>query len=288
MNEKKETIKKNKKVPIGKKFKNMITLATLTTILLINPGCKDRNKSNFEYEKEKNKIINVQEQKENFSRLLYSNQETVNGKKYALIENTTEAVIKYDTGFSKHNLFDGKLKKTGKPHLTANKFYAYITYENNDKLALIDIKNEKVSLLDMKVAQTSISIATYRDYVYYYSKENGLNVFDKELKTITKVSLKDVEEIEGKIESVFLSKSSKGIIMIGSGFKHIYLIETDDNQQSTFARLKLKNYGEKIENPRIVQYDEKYYIKPTKENYVLEFSKEGNFIKKMDVPEEKE
>lgn len=150
MNEKKETIKKNKKVPIGKKFKNMITLATLTTILLINPGCKDRNKSNFEYEKEKNKIINVQEQKENFSRLLYSNQETVNGKKYALIENTTEAVIKYDTGFSKHNLFDGKLKKTGKPHLTANKFYAYITYENNDKLALIDIKNEKVSLLDMK------------------------------------------------------------------------------------------------------------------------------------------
>lgn len=124
--------------------------------------------------------------------------------------------------------------------------------------------------------------------MYYYSKENGLNVFDKELKTITKVSLKDVEEIEGKIESVFLSKSSKGIIMIGSGFKHIYLIETDDNQQSTFARLKLKNYGEKIENPRIVQYDEKYYIKPTKENYVLEFSKEGNFIKKMDVPEEKE
>lgn len=285
MNKDKKIVKKDKK-SIGKKFKNMITLATLTSIILINPGCKVRDESNLEYEKEKQHMVDSLSQKENFSKLLYSNQEVINDKKYILIGNTTEAIVKYDTMFKENNFMEGKLKKTGEPHLTANNNYAYITYENNNMLALVDTKNERVSLLDMGKKQTNISIATYGNYVYYYSKENGLNVFDKELKNVTKINLKDIENIEDNIENIFLNKSSKGIIMMGNRFKHIYLIETDKNLQSTLARLKLKEYYEKIEKPRIVQYNEKYYIKPTTENYVLEFDKEGKFIRKMNVQEE--
>lgn len=285
MNEKKEIIKKNK-VPLGKKFKNMITLATLTSILLINPGCKERNESNLEYEKEKQQMVNSLNQKDNFSKLLYSNQEVVNGKKYVLIGNTTEAVIKYDTQFKENNLFDGELKKTGEPHLTANNTYAYITYENNTKLALIDTKNERVSLLDMGKAQTNISIATDGNYVYYYSKENGLNVFDKELKNYNSIDLEHVKNIEGKISEIFLNKSSRGLMFMGSNFGSIYFYKVDKKGNYNLSRLKLQ-FDEKIQKPRVVEYNGKYYVKPENENVVYEFDgKSGKMLREMNMSED--
>jgi hypothetical protein len=69
-------------------------------------------------------------------------------------------------------------------------------------------------------------------------------------------------------------------------------LETVDGTKYTLIRnrnvskLKLKGYEDVIKNARVVEYDKKYYIKPGKEDFVLEFDYEGNFIEKRKMPDE--
>jgi len=275
----KKEIKKEKKNIIKR---SILSLALISQIILLNPGCNKRN-DELKHEMGKREMIETIEQKNNFSRLLYSNQEEVGGKKYILIRNMTNSIVKYDTEFTQANFFDAKIKNSGEPHLTANSSYAYVTYENNDKLSLIDTRKNTGYIINFDKPQTDVSISAYGEHLYFYSKESKLLRMSKDIKQSTEMGLDGIMEIEGKVEKLFLNKSSRGLMIMGNEFSSIYFFKIESNKPN-LSRIKLNGYDEIIKNPRIVEYDKKYYIKPENENYVLEFDYKGNFIKKMEIP----
>ena len=74
-------------------------------------------------------------------------------------------------------------------------------------------------------------------------------------------------------------------MLTGDGFSSLYFYSMNSDK-STIYRLKLNGYNEIIKNPRVVEYDKKYYIKPGNENFVLEFDYDGNFIAKRKIQDE--
>ncbi|MEM0438173.1 MAG: hypothetical protein QXU54_02635 [Candidatus Micrarchaeia archaeon] len=265
-------------------FKKMVASVGIITCLVLNPGCKIRDSTDLERELDRKSMERIVEQKENFSKLLYDNVETHNGKKYVLIRNLPKGIIDYGTEFSSNNFFNLGIKNTGEPHLTANDKYVYAMFENGDMLAGADTRKNKTIGVELGGPQTNVSMAASEEWLFYYSKERGLELYSTDLSNYQKVDLKYLQTREGKVERLFLNKSTRGIMAMGDGFSSIYFINTYEGEIG-YTQLKLKGYSGKIENPRVVEYNRKYYIKPEKENYVLEFDYNGNFVRKMDIPE---
>jgi hypothetical protein len=278
-----ETNEETKKPRFSKLKENVFSLALITCCVL-NPGCKIRNTEDLQHEEGKKQMVESLSQRENFSRLLYQNIETINGKKYVLIRNLDKGIIDYETEFKKNNFFDTGLKNTGEPYLTANNTYAYVTFENNERIALIDTKNNKAIAVKFDEPQTNISMAAHGDGLYFYSKESGLMWYDKEFKIHERIGEKQIEEMEGRSENLFLNMSSRGLMIIGDEFSSIYFINKKGTKV-TLTKLNLKGYDEVIENPTIVEYNKHYYIKPANQDNVLEFDYNGNFKRKMEIPD---
>jgi hypothetical protein len=259
-------------------------LTAVTACILLNPQC-GKNISDREYDKEKQKMINVMDQQENFSRLVETNIKTINGKKYEILRFGTKAVLEYKTDFAE-NILPLEIDNTGKAHLTANKNYAYIMLEEGQKLIRVDTRNKTQRTVDLESNNTNISLSSDDNYVFLYSKEKGLLIMDKELNNYKSINLRQVENIEGKISNLFLNKSSRGLMFVGNNFGSIYFYKIDKNGNYDLSRLKLQ-HEEKFQNPRIVEYEGKYYIKPENKEKIYEFDgNTGKLLREMDMPKE--
>lgn len=266
-------------------MKNILTFSVF--VLISFSGCSKcaSDNKNDEYEAEKRYMISSLDQKDNFSKLLYQNKETVDGTKYTLIRNVSSGIVTYQRSSGGINFFDSGLEKTGEPCLTANRDFVYVMYENGKKLALLDYDKNSKFIIDLDEPQTDVSIAAAGEHLYYSSKEKGLLRMSKDIKESTEMDLSGVIEIEGNIENLFLNKSSRGLMLMGDGFSSLYFYSINSDKL-TLYRLKLNGCDVKPEDPKVVEYDKKYYIKPGKEDFVLEFDYEGNFIAKRKMPDE--
>lgn len=280
----KEQVGKAKaKRPMGT-FKKFVASVGIITCLVLNPGCKIRGTDDLERELDKHSLERIVEQKENFSKLLYDNVETHNGKRYVLIRNLPTGIIDYETEFSSNNFFKLGIKNTGEPHLTANGKYVYAMFENGDILACADTRKNTTVGVTLGGPQTNVSMAASEEWLFYYSKERGLELYSKDLSNYQKVDFEYLRSQEGKVDRLFLNKSTRGIMAMGDGFSSIYFINKYEGEIG-YTQLKLKGYDGKIDNPRVVEYNRRYYIKPANAEYVLEFDHNGNFMRKMDIPE---
>jgi|GEM_PF-3499969 len=261
--------------------------ASVLFLLLFLSGCSKcaSDHKNDEYEAEKRYMISSLDQKDNFSKLLYQNLETVDGTKYTLIRNVSSGIVTYQRSSGGIDFFDSGLEKTGEPHLTANRDFVYVMYENGKKLALLDYEKNSKFIVDLDEPQTDVSIATVGEYLYYFSKEKGLLRMSRDIKESTEMDLSGIIKIEGEIENLFLNKSSRGLMIMGDEFSSIYFLNIN-GEKTSLSKLKLKGHNDVIKNARIVEYDRKYYIKPGNEDFVLEFDYEGNFIEKRKMPDE--
>jgi len=270
---------------VGKEMKNILTFSLF--VLISFSGCSKcaSDNKNEDYEAEKQYMITSLDQKDNFSKLLYQNLETVDGTKYTLIRNMSNGIVTYQRSSGGIDFFDSGLEKTGEPHLTANRDFVYVMYENGEKLALLDYDKNSKFIIYFDEPQTDVSIAAAGEHLYYSSKEKGLLRMSKDIKESTEMDLSGIIKIEGEIENLFLNKSSRGLMLIGNKFGSIYFFRTKSDRHN-LSRLEIKGYDKKIINPRVVEYDKKYYIKPGNEDFVLEFDYEGNFIEKRKMPDE--
>lgn len=259
----------------------------LLIIFMVFPGCSgcESNKDDSDYEAEKMNMISKLDQKDNFSKLLYQNMETVDGTKYTLVRNVSSGTVTYQKSPGGIDFFDSGLENTGEPHLTANMDFVYVMYENGKEMALLDYDKNQTFVIDFDEPQTDVSIAAQGEFLYYYSKEKGLLRMSRDIKESTEMDLSGIIEIEGKIENLFLNKSSRGLMLMGNRFSSLYFYFMNSDK-STLYRLKLNGYDVKLKDPKVVEYDKKYYIKSANEDFILKFDYDGNFIEKRKKADE--
>lgn len=290
MKEAQKEIEKNDKKRKISKFNTMITIGGLATLLLLNQGISRKNQQDIEYEKKKMEMIDqmnsVQDKKNNFSRLLYPNVETVNGKKYTAM-NMKHVFVAFETEFTgKAYMKYENIKNTGQMHLTANKDNAYTMFENGTELIRLNTKNNQVIKIKFEKPLTNISMSSTNNFIFVYSDQKGLMAYNKDLNGSSKVNLNEVKEVEGEIKDLFVNKYEDKVMIMGSGFKHIYFIDIKENRLN-ISRLKLDSNLGNIEKPRVVKFENNLFIKPENENFIYEVDeKTGKLLNMMEIPVE--
>lgn len=286
----KKEMNKEKKGKGMTKINIMITMTGLATLLLLNDGISRKKPEDIEYEKKKIEMIDqmnsVQDSKSNFSRLLYPNVETVNGKKYTAM-NMKHVIVAFETEFTNKTYMKYKnIKNTGQMHLTANKNYAYTMFENGKELVRLNSKNDEVITIKFDKPLTNISMSSTNDFLFVYSKEMGLMAYNKELSGNSQINLNEVNDIEGEVKDIFVNKHDNKIMIMGSNFKHIYFIDIKEDKLK-MSRLKLDSNLGKIEKPRVVKFENNLFIKPKNENFLYEIDgKTGKLISMKEIPKE--
>lgn len=281
-----------KKESNRKKIKKIfaVGMAGIATIFLLNKGIERNSFNDIEYEKQKIEMIDqinsIQDSKNNFSRLLYPNVETVNGKRYIAMH-TNGIVVSFETEFVKQNYMKyNEIENTGQPHLTANKEFAYTMFENGTELVRLSSKNTDVKKIRFDKPLTNISISSTNDFLFIYSNETGFIIYDKDLNNKTKIDLRNIKEIETDIKDICINKFEDKIMLIGSGFKHIYFMDLT-KEKMEITRLKLDSNLGKVENPKLVKFENNFFIKSEKDNFIYEIDgKTGKLLSMKEMPKE--
>lgn len=287
---KKVEMEKEKKKSKISKINTMITMTGLATLLLLNEGVSREKNKDIEYEKKKIEMIDqmnsVQDSKSNFSRLLYPNVETVNGKKYTAMD-MKYVVVAFETEFTKKTYMKyTNIKNTGQMHLTANKEFVYTMFENGKELVRLNSKNDEVITIKFDKPLTNISMSSTNEFLFVYSKEMGLMAYNKELSGNSQINLKEIKDIEGEVKDVFVNKYDNKVMIMGSNFKHVYFIDIKDDKLK-MSRLKLDSKLGKIEKPRVVEFEKNLFIKPENENFLYEIDgKTGKLLSMKEIPKE--